>query len=362
MKIALEATTLCSDIPTGIARYARNLIDALQNQLINDDQSSLSLLYSLSSLKYRDLYYTSSNVKIHNYWKSITFPKLRVDIVHGLDNKLPKIKSAKHILTIHDLFLHLNTSNEMSPTKFREKKDKELREKLNYIDAIVTVSHNTKKDITKLFGFPENKIFVTHLGINENIIGKKIDTKSNSSFTKFGITKPYLFFVGSISARKNTERLVQAFNKSKLKDDFQLVLAGNISYHGEKTVNAAKQCNSKNSVIILDYCSDKDIALLHANAKAFMFPTLYEGFGIPIIEAFRNQVPVLTSTTGSAPEVANGYATLVDPMSIDEITKGMETVINTPQEKTEEAFKYSQTFTWNNCAQQTLDCYKHLIL
>ncbi|HSB35649.1 MAG TPA: glycosyltransferase family 1 protein, partial [Thermoanaerobaculia bacterium] len=178
---------------------------------------------------------------------------------------------------------------------------------------------------------------------------------------KYGLPDDYLLFVGQISGRKNTERLVEAFALSGAGDGFTLVLAGSLGRQAEKTLEAIRRRHLEKKVEILGYVADSELPALYAGAKGFLFPTIYEGFGLPILEAMACGTPVLTSNVGSAPEVSGDRAILVDPYSVGEIARGMEALLRVPACRTDDARRYAQQFTWTRCAEQTLAVYERLL-
>jgi len=130
---------------------------------------------------------------------------------------------------------------------------------------------------------------------------------------KYGLNKEYLLFIGMISGRKNTHRLIHAYAKSKSIKNVDLVLIGGLGYQHEKTISAIEKHRLHDKVKLLGYVPDKDIPLLYSGALGFVFPTIYEGFGLPILEAMACGTPVLAGCLGSAPEISGGYAVHVDP-------------------------------------------------
>ena len=356
MKIGLEATCLCNPTPTGIARYSKNLIEGL-NHLSNTKGHSLKTYFSFSQRKkfqYRNL---PQSIEQKAYLSSLWPMNKNVDLIHGLDSKVPLWKSCKKILTVHDLFLHINTTDEMSPRAFREKKRKQLADLLPHLDGIISVSEATKSDVVSRLGFPSDKIEVTHLGVDDHF--KRSSEKELKVFRqKYKLDKKeYFLFIGAISGRKNTKRMVEAFSKSNLKNSIDFVLAGGLSYNGEETRNRISELKMNEHIKILPFIESKDLTHLYSGAKALIFPTLYEGFGLPILEAMKCGTPVLTSKTGSAPEVSGGHALLVNPYDVEDIKEGMEEIIEKPPIEKEKAKLYSEAFTWKRTAEKTLSAY-----
>ena len=359
MKIGLEATCLCNPQPTGIARYSMNLIHGLNT--IGQELHAIKTFFSFShrkKFKYRDLPQSiEQKAYISNLWPL----NKKVDLIHGLDSKVPLWSHCKKVLTIHDLFLHINTSDEMSPKKFRDKKKRQLDELLPHLDGIISVSQATKNDVVNRLGFPSEKVHVTHLGVDPQF---KPSTPSELKpfLQKYNLDNTdYVLFMGAISGRKNTKRMVEAFAQSDLKKSMTFVLAGGLSYNGEETKQKIIDLRMSDKIKILPFIKSSDLAHLYSGARALIFPTLYEGFGLPILEAMRCGTPVLTSTTGSAPEISGEHAILVNPYDVDDIQKGMEQVVTMQENLIEKAKEYSQEFTWSQTANKTLKAYESVL-
>jgi glycosyltransferase involved in cell wall biosynthesis len=361
MNIGLEATCLCNPSPTGIARYGKNLIYGLHKEISPINTHSLKTFFSLSQrkkFKYRNL---NSNIDQKAYISSLWPFNKKVDLIHGLDSRVPLWSHCKKIVTIHDLFIHINTSEEMSPRKFREKKKRQLEDLMPSLDGIITVSQATKNDIEKLLNFPPEKTHVAHLGIEESF--KPSSTKELKTFLqKYNLQETeYVLFIGAISGRKNTKRMVEAFAQSDLKKSMTFVLAGGLSYNGEDTRQKIIDLGMGDKIKILPFIESTDLSHLYSGAKALIFPTLYEGFGLPILEAMKCGIPVLTSTTGSAPEVSGGHAVLVNPYDIEDIKLGMEEIVTLNSQKREVARLYANSFTWKKTAENTIAAYSEII-
>jgi glycosyltransferase involved in cell wall biosynthesis len=133
-----------------------------------------------------------------------------------------------------------------------------------------------------------------------------------------------------------------------------------MSYRGEETLEAVRQCGLSKQVQLLGYVPDEDLPALYAGAGCFVFPTLYEGFGMPILEAMASGTPVLTSTTGAAPEISDGLAVHVNPYDVEAIADGIDRALETPAATIAQAREHAKTFTWERCASQTLAVYRHI--
>ena len=357
MNIGFEASSLASRVPTGIYRYGTNLISSIVSEINKEEGDKISLFYKISRWKERQLWWRhpQSQVRVYQgkYWPIIK----DVDLIHGLDCFVPPWKGIRKFITIHDLLVVLSDDENISSRDFRLKKRHQYEISAQSADIIISVSLSTKRDIINLFDVPEDKIYVVYPGVEERFFYED-RKKSKIILDKYKLYPGYLLFVGSISGRKNTERLVRAYAESKLSKDFPLVLAGSISYRGENTIKAIRDCGIEKNVRILGYVSDEDLPSLYTNAVGFLFPTIYEGFGIPILEAMASGLPVLTSNTGAAHEISGSFAKKVDPYDIDSISEGIDSILNFSSEIIIQAKNHARSFRWERSAQEILAIYK----
>jgi glycosyltransferase involved in cell wall biosynthesis len=358
MRIGFETSSLTTNKPTGIARYIQQLIPAINDEIgLYDD---VSFLYKASRLKYRQHWWRLEGVNIQLYYNSFWPIIKNVDVIHGMDGFIPNWKKPKKVITIHDLAAVKLNDNSVSSIKFQSRRLRRYEEVREYTDAIIADSETTKNDVVNLLNISPKKVHVSHLGVDERYSpqGKKI---VKDVLSKHNLPEDYLLFVGSISGRKNTARLVEAFAQSKASKMLKLVFAGAISYQGEKTFNAIKKNQIEKKVIILDYIADRDLPALYSGAKGFVFPTLYEGFGLPILEAMACGTPVLTSNVGAAPEISDKWAIHVNPYAIDDIAYGIDSLLDFPQDQIRHAIAHAKSFTWKKCAKRTFTVYKKLL-
>ena len=358
MRIGFEASGVITKNPTGIAHYISKLISAISCEI--EDDNTLAVFYKLSRSGKRFNWWKPENLNVKNYYKSYWPINKDVDIIHGLDGFVPCWNNVKSVVTIHDL-LALKFSNEnIAPKKFVLRKEKIYKEILEYTDSVITCSETTKQDVINLLNVPPDKVNVIYHGIDEcyfpqsEVVIKRVKNK-------YELKKEYLLFVGTISKRKNTERLVHAFSCSKVSRDLDMVLAGTISYQGEKTLQAITKYNLDGKVKMLGYVEDSDLPALYSGAVGFVFPTFYEGFGLPILEAMACGTPVLAGNVGAAREISGNFVVHVDPLNTDEIAHGIDSLTSIPQARIEKGIKYAAGFTWEHCARQTLDIYKGLL-
>lgn len=223
------------------------------------------------------------------------------------------------------------------------------------MDHIICISENTKKDLIDIYSIKENKISVIYLGVSD------IKEKKNEIFiTK--PKKPYLLFVGHRKRYKNFLRFLKAFSLSaNLIKDFDIVCFGKQNFDGEELI-LIEELKLKKNIHLVSGDDDK-LNYYYKNADLFVFPSLYEGFGIPLLEAMKNGCPVCCSETSSLKEIGADAVEFFTPENEESILNSLNKVLYSNQYRSqliENGFKKVSKFTWNNCANKTLELYKKI--
>lgn len=358
----------------GVSRYTHNLVEALLKKdldlsLYGSSFRSYSQLQNY--LQENELNYLPHVIDkippslLAQLWRfgfnKIT-PKLgQVDVFHSWDWLQPPDKNIPLVSTIHDLAI-LKYPETAHPTilKMHQQSWKVLRQRNA---DIIAVSHTTKKDILELLNFPEHKVHVIYEALpaeTETISDSVSEEKAESIKQKFNLTQKYILFVGTREPRKNLAKLIEAW--LPLSNEYQLLIAGDTGWDSSDQVSASVQ---NDQLRFLGRVEDEVLSVLYAEAELLAFPSLYEGFGLPILEAFHHGTPVVTSNISSMPEVAGNAAELVDPHSVESIRAGLEKVLN---ESTEDQKKRLQkmiirlhSFSWKRVADETVNVYKKAV-
>jgi glycosyltransferase involved in cell wall biosynthesis len=358
MRIGFETSSLITDEPAGIARYATQLIPAILKEL--SPPRDVTLFYKASKLKYRNHWWRLAEAKTRIYHARYWPVRKGLDVFHGVDAFVPNWKGIRKIITIHDLVTMKLVGDHIASEKFRARKKEALERVRDYVDAVVAVSETTRQDVINLLGIHPDRVHLTHPGVDQAYVPQDRDAIERV-LGKYAITGEYLVFVGSVSGRKNTARLVDAFAQSQASRSLSLVLAGSISYRGEDTLQAISRNRLRERVRVLDYVVAGDLPALYSGSRGLVFPTLYEGFGLPIVEAMACGAPVLTGKTGAAPEVSGGCALLVDPYDTNDIAQGIDRLLESPPCERDRAIEHARGFTWRRCAQRTLGVYDRIV-
>jgi glycosyltransferase involved in cell wall biosynthesis len=267
------------------------------------------------------------------------------------------------------------------PSKFlvgqRFSTKKLVPESLKRAAKIIAVSEHTKKDIQEIFKINPEKIEVVYEGVEirhipgkrEGMCGIETEVCFEDLKSKYGLKDDYVLFLGTIEPRKNINALVQAFcdlvQKNKdLGEKYQLILAGAKGWKHEKIFKKIGECQNKVGSAVIKYIgyvpAHEKFALIK-DATCFVFPSLYEGFGLPVLEALSLGVPTVTSDVSSLPEVADGAALLVNPEKIEEIANALRKIINDQDLRKrlgEAGMAQAKKFSWEKCTRETLQIYK----
>ena len=253
----------------------------------------------------------------------------RIDVWHATYPLPIKINRAKKITTIHDLIPLKLPYTTLDDKKFFFNA---IKNAIKDSELIITVSENTKKDILDCFSVDADKIFVTHQAVVNHSFPILEDVMLRV-LKRFRLKyKKYILFVGAIEPKKNIKKLIDAF--SGLDTDMQLVIVGKKGWLWEAEIGTLEATFGKafyRKVKLLEYVQKRDLTYLYKGAFCFVFPSLYEGFGLPPLEAMMLGCPVITSNTSSLPEVCGDAALYVDPYSVESIREGIEKLINDSQ-------------------------------
>ena len=274
-------------------------------------------------------------------------------LFHGMDGFLPYAlrRRDRCIATVHDLGWQVHP--ELYPAKLRVMYGALFPWVLRRADRIIAVSRYTADDLIRRAGVEASRIEVVHHGLDP------VFAESGEELPPAGADAPYLLAVGGISPRKNTRRLIEAFarwrSKGGARAGYQLRITG-------ASLDAAAAGELPAGVSLLGYVDKAELRRLYGGAAAFLYPSIYEGFGLPIIEAMACGAPVLTSSTASAPEVAGGAAVLVDPFSLDSIDAGLDRVTEPDEARRLRSLGRERAghFRWSAAAARTIELYRDL--
>ncbi|MBM3707514.1 MAG: glycosyltransferase family 4 protein [Actinobacteria bacterium] len=324
--------------------------------------------YKKSSLEFK--LFKVGNKKL-NIWNNLGFPQLEVlgfntDILHCPDFLIPPTTNKNIILTIHDLafirFPHFNFD------WFVKKYTKEVRKNSARAKKIIAVSHSTKKDIVDFFKTTPSKVDVIYEAAEENFRKLNEEEIDRNLLGKYKILKKFILSVGTIEPRKNYVTLIKAFNllKSSCSDfAYQLVIVGRTGWMSEAAYVEYEKSPYKKDIIFTGRVPDSELIHIYNMAEVFVYPSIFEGFGLPVIEALQCGLPVTASRTSSIPEVVETKEFLFNPADQEDMAKKIKQILTTDEELKKElsqkALKNASKFNWRQTAENTLRVYKKLL-
>ncbi len=381
MTIGIDLRVLTRDIHTGVEEYTEGLLS--------------HLLYLAPNIKFRLFYNGFFKIKLNYPWRKLANVEIKnFSIPNRLINtssyflNCPKIdkllggidlffsphfifsplsKGCPKVVTFHDLsFEHyphfFSLKRKIWHRLVNPKKQAKTAEK------IIAVSQSTKQDLINFYGIRPSKIKVIYSGIGEEFKTQNSKLKTQNHILKvktikkkYNLPEKFILYFGTIEPRKNIIGLIKAFEQLKLanlyKSDLKLVIAGSPGWLYQDVFKTAQESKYKNDIIFTGFIEDKDKPYLYNLAEVFVYPSFFEGFGFPPLEAMACGLPVITSNTSSFPEIVGDSAIMVDPYKIDEISFALKEVLtdkNLREELIKRGLKQVKKFSWQSCAQQTL--------
>jgi len=344
MKIAVDTSDLCTGRADGTTRYTRELAKRLPSL---SDSEWIYFAPCGAPEKFDAKWLASPWPK---YWTQSRLPwdlyREGPDTLFMPIQQIPFVrpKRMKTVAVVHDLAFHIY------PEQFTYK-DWMLQHIFTAyvareVDQLIVVSQSTADDVEKYYGRSEG-VQVVHHGVDH----EKFKPDANSQSLVEG---PYILYVGQIQPRKNLERLVEAFEKIREDDgDLKLVIAGGHGWLQKPILKRIEESKARDHIKMLGHVPDEDLPRLYQQAEAFMLPSLYEGFGMPILEAMACGCPVVTSNVSSMPEVAGDAAILVDPKSVESMVSGIRDARSRRTELHKAGIERAAHFTWDKTADVT---------
>lgn len=353
MLIGFDVTATLTSQPTGCARYAARLWETLVPLA---PALEIKRFAKWSYRSGRD--YALGGAKGLSYYAGPLVFARGISLFHGTDGDLPHRLRAARVVTIHDAATQRFQEPWFAPDAFRQRLARRYARAKATVDLVIVPSITTGNDVVELFGYDRGRIRVVPEGVDVRFHPRPPnDPEVVAALARYNLEPGYLFFVGAISGRKNVERLIRAYGCSSVAGIRPLVLAGEMSYYGEPALSAVDELDLSAHVRRLGFVADSDLPLLYAAAGAFVFPTIYEGFGLPLLEAMASGVPVLAGSLGAAPEVTGGHAILVDPFDVEAIAAGIDSTLAVDDARLDAARHHASAFTWEAAARQTVDVY-----
>lgn len=385
MRIGIDARTILNPEKgdaIGVGHYTYQLIRHL---LEMDKENEYVIFFDFRAREKDVRKFARPNVKIKFYPFSdykkympgayseilgtATLSRENLDVVHATSpmSRIPASYRGKTIVTVHDLAVY--KVPDVFPQLMKTKTKTVLNLMVNKADKIIAVSNSTKKDILDIFKCPEEKIEVIYSGFDKRFSDKSIVSREKF-LEKYSIKDKYVLFLGTLEPVKNVSRLFEAYKifrdackKENGKCGYKLVMAGKKGWMAKEYKQMAKDMGIGKDVVFTGYIIGDEIMPLFRHADFFVMPSLYEGFGTTVLEAFATETPAIVSNVSSVPEIAGDAAELVNPLNVEEIASAMlkmsgdENLKNIFREK---GLRRVDKFHWEKTARETLEVYKQL--
>jgi len=342
VRIALDATYSVDPHPTGIGVYSNELLLGLARQYPRD-----VFLHCYRPKQF----IRAAGARAPNVRRRLLQPPLPlfgVELFHALNQRVDRRPAGKVVSTFHDLFV---MTEEYSSPEFRERFTEQAKRAAENSDLIVAVSEFTANEVTRLLGFDRSRIRVIPHGVRV------------ATYTAPHKREKIVLFVGALQARKNIARLVEAFESAPA--DWQLILAGATTGYGSDAIlDRVRASRSRERISMPGHVTPAELQALYSRASIFAFPSLGEGFGIPVLEAMSRGVPVIASTRPSLAEIAGGAALLVDPHRTEELEFALRRLMSDPalrQEYAERGYNRAKVYSWERTVKETYDVYRELL-
>lgn len=332
MKIALDATYSVGDRLSGVGVYSSEIL------------AGLAALRPEARFRfcYRPHRYLRARDLPPNARRSLLLGQQSADLFHGLNQRLPRVRRGKAVATFHDLFV---MTGDYSTPEFRARFTQQAREAAARADAVIAVSAFTARQVVELLGVARERVHVVHHGLRP-LLAPRVPREK------------IVLHVGAIQARKNIARLVEAFET--LDASWRLVLAGSFGYGAAEIQARIESSPARERITTTGYVSAAELAAWYARASIFAFPSLDEGFGIPLLEAMAAGAPIVTSTSSALPEVAGNAALLVDPRDTGALAGALVRLaqdLNLRRELVRLGEERVREFSWGQAVRRTWDVY-----
>jgi len=355
MKIAID-TQIAQGQKTGFGFYVQNLVENLK---IIDHKNNYILINPKSD---KDLSAPKRFV-----WDQYGFPRLalkkKVDIIHQPCFSAPVLHGrAKLVLTCHDI-IGITFSKDL-PFFSRQYFGKWMPFSYRYADKIICDSENTKNDLIRVLKIPKEKLKVIYLAASKLFKPVYDKNKIDEVKKKYQIKDKYFLYLGTLNPRKNIELIIKVFARIyKNYPGYQLIISGKKTWHYQNLIKIVNDLNLEDQVIFTDYVPDEDSLYLYNGSEIFLFPSLYEGFGLPPLEAMSCGRPVISSNATSLKEIIGDGGVLVSPNDEKSWIKNIERVIKNKIFKNDlegKALQQVKKFSWKKCAEETLKIYEEV--
>ncbi len=363
--IGFDATPLETTYHSGVSNYTGQLLAALAAR---EDGHRYALLASRALNGHtppNTLGQVGRTFPNRTVWMQVTLPRildrLQPEVAHFTNSIAPLTKApCPIVLTIHDMSLFLHAG--LHPLKSLIVARPIIPIAARRAAAIITVSQSSQRDIVHGLGIPRDRVHVIHEAAAPQYRVIEDRAELDRVRAQYHLHQPFVLYVGTIEPRKNLLRLVHAFAQARQKS-MQFVLVGQLGWKYHSLLKLIAGLQLGDAIRLIGYVPDADLPALYNLASIFAFPSIYEGFGLPIVEAMACGAPVLTSNRSSLKEIGDGAALLVDPFSVDAMADGLARLIADAcwrEEVRAKGLERAAQFSWTRAAEETVRVYEHV--
>lgn len=372
MKIGIDARMYRSGV-AGIGRYSQNLVTNLLK--IDSDDQFILFMTDDDYREFKRLKIQNSNVKViitniphYSLAEQTELPKIikkeNLDLMHFLNFNYPVRYKGKFIVTIHDLTLikFPDTAKKTNVLK-RSAFNYVMKKSCQDATKVIAISKNTKHDIEDIFHIDSNKVKVIYESADDNTLFKCDPKYVDSMKKKYNIDSPVILYVGQYRPHKNLPGLVEAFSKIRNEMPCKLVLVGKPDLAHKRLQESIDKTGKKDDIVMPGFVSDDELACWYKLATVFAFPSLYEGFGLPGLEAMQAGTPVVAANNSVLPEIYEKAAIYFDPFKTQDIADKIKSVLVNDKLRADLIQKGRQRvkkFSWEKMAKETLDLYRQI--
>ncbi|MEE2889517.1 MAG: glycosyltransferase family 1 protein [Planctomycetota bacterium] len=352
MRIAIDATAACTPRPTGIGRYTAQLARSLF-----DLDVDISLGTRFSHLRYHRHRLEVGDCA--RFWIQQPWwpPLMNPDVIHVTDSRVPRWR-APRVATLHDvmhLVPELLGQEPISTASFRDRMIEGYHSIARDCHRIIAVSETTRHDFLSNVDCPAEKVVTVHHGLDPVFFPMPPD-ESEKILASRGIPREAILYVGDLSLRKNIPGIIRGFLAADL-GDVPLVLAGESTFGGEELQSFIEK-EGKGRIHHVGWLGDDVLPALYSSARALLYCSFYEGFGMPILEAMGCGCPVVIADRGAAPEIAGGFAEMCQPEDPLSMSQALLRALSQQDSNRTAAREHAASFSWQRCASETLEVYR----
>lgn len=371
MKTLVEASAAFGQ-GAGIGRYARNIVTRLISA--SDDEwalvrapanrSEASFFDPVRSDRVKVVTLPFSRRNADRLWFRMRLPvdiRLfggRGDVVYSPDFTAPPMLGVPRMITVHDLAFMTHPGH--TTEALRRYLEGVVPREVARADKVAVVSHATRKDVVRLLGVPEHKVVVVANGVDDRFY--QAAPLASAARKRLGLPERYLLMVGTIEPRKNHLNAMRALERSRVGNHLPLVIAGRTGWGYEETMEQARRLVNRGLVQLLDYFPDEDLPGLYAGAKAVLYPSWTEGFGLPVVEALASGTAVVTGTAPALREVGGDEAIYADPGDVEGLADRIRHVAEQESSDEDRARRqqWTRRFSWDSSTSTVIESLKNL--